>query len=93
MASLDRIKADIADLAQRPNAVRFEEIERIIDQLQRIGYEVSARQATHGKLFRVGKNQPFMAARPNSGDSHIRSVYVRVFLEAMITLGLFEDEQ
>jgi len=91
MASVDRIKAEIAEIARRPKAVRLEEIERIVSQLQGIGYEVSARTATHGRLFRIGENPPFMVARPNSGDSHIRSVYVRVFLEAMITLGLFED--
>jgi hypothetical protein len=38
----------------------------------------------------VGSAAPFMVCTHRAGDSHVLPVYVRAFLEAMITLELFE---
>jgi hypothetical protein len=85
---LARIKDDIAELATRPRAVRLEEIDRIVNQLNLAGYKTNRRPITHGTLFRV-EDQIFSATNHNPGSSQIKPKYVENFLEAMTALGLY----
>lgn len=90
MASLQGVKAAIAELAGRPNAVRFTEIERIVQQLGELGYSVGGRPACHGRLFRVDRHT-FQVSGHTKGSGHVRRCYVREFLDVMLELGLLED--
>jgi hypothetical protein len=92
MATLERIRRDIAELATRPRSVRLDEIERIVTHLGQLGYSVNVRQVRHGRLFRV-EDKLFGATQHNPGSSQIRECYVRNFLEMMEELGLYEVEQ
>jgi hypothetical protein len=91
MADLERVKAEIAELAGRPKTVRFSEIERIVGQLAKLGYKAGGRPVRHGKLFWVG-DKTFQVTSHNRGSSHIKSCYVEGFLDAMLGLGLLEEE-
>jgi len=80
---------EIAAIAARPHAVRFEEIANIVAQLQRLGFPVSCREVRHGTLFRVYRRM-FQITKHNRGSSQIRAFYVREFLKAMTDLELYE---
>ena len=89
MADLARIQTVIADIAQRGKNVRLSEIEWVVEQLRQLGYEVSSREARHGKLFRVD-SQRFMVNHHNPGRNKIKAYSVQDFVNAMIELGLYE---
>jgi len=91
MASLERVKEDIAKLAQRRNAVEFSEIKRIVEQLGKLGYSVAQRRANETYLFRVSDHR-FGVCTHNRGDKHVKACYVKEFLETMGNLGLFDGE-
>lgn len=90
MATEDRVKAEIAEIAQRKNAVDFGEIERIVNQLGQLGYPTRSRRTKETVLFRVGRVR-FGVCDHNPGGKHVKACYVKAFLEAMIELGLFEE--
>ncbi len=92
MADIERVRQDIKDIANRPKAVRFEEIERIVNQLEALGHSVKSRttKGGHSWIFRVD-DQLFSISTHNPGSSQIKVAYVKAFLEAMINLGLYED--
>ncbi len=87
MADPKHIRAAIADIAQRPKNIKFDEIEWVVDQLSSY-YSVSKRQATHGVLFRV-RDQQFMVCTHNPGSKQVKRVYVKKFLGAMAELGWY----
>lgn len=89
MASLERIKNAIRDIADRPKNVTVDEIEWVINQLGQF-YRVSSRTARHGKLFTVS-NCRFMVCLHNPGSKQVKSCYVGVFIDAMTELGLYEE--
>ena len=89
MAKPERIIRDVMELASRPKALRFSEIERIVNQLGLVGFSVSSRPVRHGKLFTVN-GEPFMVCGHTPGDSHVKAYGVRNFLQAMTTLGIYE---
>ena len=90
MADIERIRAEIADLATRPNGVRFEEIERMVNQLGLAGFDVHSRRAKETVLFRVNEHR-FGVSDHNPGRQHVKAVYVKGFLKVMAMLGLHED--
>lgn len=89
MPDIERLKRDIRDIANRPKAVAFEEIERIVNQLQLLGYSANSRPTKHGYIFRVD-DEIFHVSKHNPGSSQLKVCYVREFLGAMINLGLYE---
>jgi hypothetical protein len=90
MASLEQIVAAIRDIANRPKNVTFEEIEWVVNQLRQF-YDVGARTAKHGTLFRV-ENHRFMVSGHNPGNKQVKKYCVEGFIAAMIELGIYEDE-
>jgi hypothetical protein len=90
MADRERVKADIAAMATRPNAVRLEEIERIVNQLQLLGFKTVRKDGLHSTLFRVGAER-FTLCAHNAGRKELKPVYVRAFLSAMAELGLYGE--
>jgi hypothetical protein len=100
MADIERIKRDIAELANRKKAVRFEEIERLVNQLANIkGYEIHHRNTKETHLFRAsfrdesGTKGPFRfgVCAHNQRSKHVKPCYVTEFLEAMADFGLYGD--
>ena len=89
MPSLERIKATVNEIAGRSKAVRFDEIENLVDQLAAVGFPTKKRATRHGYLFKVG-DQFFGVCPHNRGQSHLKEIYVAKFLDAMEALGLFE---
>ncbi len=91
MADIERIKRDIAEIAQRPRAVRFEEITRIVRQLKRIGWSTREHKGKETWIFYVG-GEKFTVCEHNPGRQHIKMAYVHNFLRAMINLELYEED-
>ena len=89
MADLAKIQTVIADIAQRGKNVKLSEIEWVMEQLRQHGYDVSSRDARHGKLFRVD-SQRFMVNHHNPGSNKVKAYSVQDFVSAMIELGLYE---
>jgi hypothetical protein len=87
MADPKNVRAAIADIAQRPKNVTFDEIDWVVDQLGSY-YAVNKRRARHGTLFRV-RDQLFMVCTHNPGSKQVKSKYVKLFLDAMIELGWY----
>jgi hypothetical protein len=90
MATLEKIKERIGELAGRRSNVTLSEIEWVVKQLAGHGYRTSSRDAKHGKLFGVG-TQRFMVNYHNPGNTQVKSYSLDNFLDAMIELGLYDD--
>ena len=89
MASLERVVETIAEIARRPRQVSFEEIEQIMSQLKLLGYRVVARPTTHGYQYTVGNRIIRVKKNPRGP---MKKAYVDDFLDAMIDLGLYNEE-
>jgi hypothetical protein len=86
-----RIRREIIDISKRPRQVRFSEIQQIVGRLGEF-IHTGSRQIRHGTLFTVGTER-FSIVSHNPGDSHIKKVYVRSFLDAMAAIGWYEEEE
>ena len=85
MASHDHLKADIADIARRPNAVEFEEVDRILRQLG----ASEPRKTKHGYLYRVpGCTRKLMINHHADGRKTIPRYCVRDICQCMSELEL-----
>jgi hypothetical protein len=85
MASHEHLKAEIADLAQRPNNVEFEEVDRLLRQLG----AAEPRKTKHGYLYNVpGCTKKLMINRHADGRNKIPGYCVRDFCERMAELDL-----
>jgi hypothetical protein len=89
VASLERIQKVISEIANRRKNVTYEEIEWVANQLEQ-SYRVTKRKATHGTLFTVG-GFSFMVSGHNPGQKQVKKYCVDDFIDAMISLGLYED--
>lgn len=90
MAEINHIKAKIVEIAQSPKNVTLSDIEWVVNQLGKHGYDTGFRQGTHGKLFRVG-GQRFMVSGHNPGGKQVKPYAVENFINAMTELGLYEE--
>jgi hypothetical protein len=90
MADAGRLRREIREIASRPRAVKFGEIERVVNQLKLLGHETNKRPTKEGWIFRVD-DVIFAVADHHPGSSQLRPRYVRVFLEAMAELGFYEE--
>jgi len=88
-ARRERIQRSIAALAQRPNAVQFDEVDRIVGQIKLLGeVMVVARPTTHGYQYTIGTR--IVRVKKNQRGP-MKKCYVEDFLDAMIDLGLYEE--
>ena len=92
MATRERISRALAEIAGRPNAVRFDDLLRIVSQIKTLGrVRVVERKTRHGYQFTIG-SKIIRVSSHNPGDSHVKKAYVEDFLDAMVELGLYEEE-
>jgi hypothetical protein len=95
MAELGRVKEKIRELAGRRKNVTLSEIEWIVNQLGRSGYDTNVRKTLHTRLYVVGNEISgkvrFGVCPHNKDAKQVKSCYVDEFLSAMIGLGLYED--
>jgi len=91
MATLEKIKERISQIAKhRKNTTAFE-IESVVNQLGEHGLEVrEPRRTRHGVLYGVGPLR-FMVCTHNPGSKQVKACYVDDFLNAMVELGLYEE--
>ena len=87
----ERVRSAIRDIAQRRNNVTLGEIEWVMEKLSG-AYAVRRREARHGVLFGIG-GQRFMVNNHNPGNKQVKSNSVDDFINAMIELGWYEEEQ
>ena len=88
MASLEKIKQRVSEIANNPKNVSSSDIEWVVGQLSQNGYRTSERAyGDHGKLFSVGEHR-FGICTHNRGSKQIKSCYVSEFLKVMINLEL-----
>jgi hypothetical protein len=90
MASIDKIKETIAEIAQRPKNTMASEIGWVVTQLGENGYAVKARTTSDGVRYVVG-HAHFGVCTHNRGSKQVKRCYVDDFLDAMIELGLYEE--
>jgi hypothetical protein len=91
MASIEKVRQVIADIAQRRKNVTASEIEWVMGQLKTNGLNVrDARKTRHGVLYAVDSVR-FQICTHNPGSKQVRSCYVDDFVDAMTELGLYED--
>lgn len=90
MAELKKIKERIRELVERKENVMLSEIEWVVNHLKEHGYRVSSRQATHGRLFGVGRTR-FMVNCHDRGNKQVKQYSVQSFADAMVDLELYED--
>ena len=87
----ERVRHVIQDIAQRRNNVTLSEIEWVMEKLSGT-YKVRRREARHGVLFGIGC-QRFMVNNHNPGNKQVKSYSVDEFVNAMVELGLYEEEE
>lgn len=91
MATLDKIKEHIAQIAARPKNVTAAELEWVVGQLKQQGFNVRGpRKTRHGELYGVGSHR-FQICTHNPGSKQVKRCYVLDFLRAMSELGLYEE--
>ncbi len=91
MSSIEKVKATIADIAQRRKNVTDSEIRWVVDRLRDLGYDVRGpRKTRHTDLYGVGSTR-FGICTHNPGSKQVKSCYVDDFVDAMTELGLYED--
>ena len=90
MASLERIKEKIAEIAGRPKNVTIGEIRQIVNQLRLLGYTTDEKRTNETLLLIVGKER-FNVSDHHRGNAQLKPYCVKNFLGAMINLGLYED--
>jgi hypothetical protein len=90
MASVEKIKAAIAQIAQRRKNTTLSEIEWVINQLGEQGHPVRSRSTTHGVLYAVGSAR-FSVCVHNPGSKQVKACYVDGFLDAMIEIGMYGE--
>jgi hypothetical protein len=91
MASLEKVKGTISQIARQRNATTASEIEWVVNQLSEHGFVVrEPRKTRHGVLYGVGTVR-FGVCSHNRGSKHVKGCYVDDFINAMIELGLYEE--
>ena len=91
MASLERVREKISQIAQQRNNTVASEIEWVVNQLREHGFVVrEPRKTRHGILYGV-ETVRFGVCSHNRGSKNIKGCYVDDFINAMIELGLYEE--
>lgn len=91
MATEEKIKGFILEIAGRPNNVTEDEIKWVVDQLAKLGRETLRDANDHQVMYSVDGEQ-FGVCTHHRGGKQIKRCYVRNFLAAMSRIGLYEDD-
>ena len=89
--ALKQIKDRIRDVAARRKNVRLVDIEWVVGQLALHGFKTRSRNNGHQTMFSIDGRR-FGVCTHHAGSSQIKSAYVDRFLEVMIDLGLYDEE-
>ena len=91
MASTEKVRETIADIAKRRKNVSASEIDWVVRQLKEHGFDVrEPRRTRHGLLYGVGPLR-FSVCTHHAGSKQVKACYVDEFVDAMVELGLYED--
>lgn len=90
MASIDKIRTEIAQIAGRRKNTTAAEIDWVVTQLGDHGHTVKSRKTTHGVLYTVGEAR-FSVCVHKAGSKQVKRCYVDNFLAAMIEIGMYEE--
>ncbi len=91
MADLQQGRELIRELASRRRNVKLSEIAWVVNQLGSNGFVTSARNNGHQTIFAVGSRR-FGVCSHNPGNAQVKACYVDAFVDAMLELGLYEEE-
>jgi hypothetical protein len=92
MADLKKIKATIKEIAGRRANVTIQEIEWVVSQLKQNGYKTESHTAgDHQTIFTV-ETEIFGICTHHRGGRQLKRWYVNAFMNAMIKLGLYDDD-
>jgi len=81
MATLEKVKEKISDIAEHRKNTTAVEIEWVVSQLPRLGFAVrEPRKTRHGVLYGVGPVR-FMICTHNPGSKQVKACYVDDFLK------------
>jgi len=87
----ERIRKRIAEIAESPKNVRFEDLVSLLDNhLAQLYANYNHRDSGSHHAFTVG-NQTFTVVKPHTGC--IKRVYIEKFLDAMEELLLYDPEE
>jgi hypothetical protein len=89
MATEEKIRNAIRDIAAHKRNVRIEEIEWVMNQLDAFG-TVSMRENDHQRLYAFNGHR-FGICTHHPGGAQVKSGYVKAFLSAMSDAGWYED--
>jgi hypothetical protein len=91
MASLEKVREKISQIAQQRKNTTASDVEWVVNQLSEHGFAVrEPRKTRHGVLYGVGTVR-FGVCSHNRGGKQVKRCYVDDFISAMIELGLYEE--
>jgi len=88
MASADKIKARIREIANRQNNVTLSDIEWVMSQLKRIA-TVTLTTNVHANIWTID-GELFTVCTHHKGSKQLKSPYVKSFLNAMTNTGWYD---
>lgn len=89
MASEEKIRARIREIADSPTNVTLKDIEWVMERLKQYG-DVGESANEHQKLFFFNGAQ-FGLCTHRKGSKQLKPIYVKHFLNAMIKTGWYEE--
>jgi hypothetical protein len=88
MATIEKVRQTIANIAGRRRNVTVPEIEWVMEQLRTLGFNLrDARKTRHGVLYGV-ESVRFQVCTHHPGSRQVKPCYVDDFVDAMTELGL-----
>jgi hypothetical protein len=88
MASADKIRARIREIANRQKNVTLSEIEWVMSHLGQFA-KVTLLKNVHAHLWTID-GETFTVCIHNRGSKQLKPVYVKSFLNAMVNTGWYE---
>lgn len=88
MASAEKIRARILEIAAKPNNVILADIDWVMNQLRQFG-DVQVTHNVHRKVW-CFDGALFSVCPHHKGSKQLKSAYVKEFLNAMIKTGWYE---
>jgi hypothetical protein len=90
MATIEKIKERISQIAEQRKNTTAADIEWVVGQLKENGFPVrDPKKTTHTVLYGIGSLR-FAICTHNRGNKQLKPCYVDEFINAMIELGLYE---
>ena len=88
MASEEKIRARILEIAEKPKNVTLADIDWVMNQLKRFG-DVDVSENVHRKVW-CFEGALFSVCPHHKGSKQLKPAYVNEFLNAMMKTGWYE---